>query len=596
MTMNKYYMESMLRNLSENDRELLQMIYEPKVVAVPPWDASRNLCVGPDGEIRLYGSFHRKHELDPGIIVYLSSKDCGLSWKTHLVKGEGVLGSAGYNPNTGRYITSYPNEYRRDLEISFARPGTWAIISDEGFDSTNNRYVLITEMDIHIMKNPFYLESCNRWFLMGEYTNEDYSMQIVVFYSDDDGETWTTNLLEKSVPVFPVEEPHKGLRWQQYSCEPTIVESVPGELLMIVRTTQNFHYQYKSYDYGATWTDPEPSVFHGTNTMPILYKLSDGRLIFFWCNNELMPELNHELTWPPLSNDEKAGIWEDVFTNRDANHMAISEDGGKTWKGFREVRLNGIRNRADYRSAGEIFGLDKSVHQAQIVELPFNKLLIHFGQNSAARRVMILDIDWLYEQDRHENFREGMRHVSTHMYVKSNLGGFRGFSGHCAYNRTNGALLVPDPEGNFQEVLQICRVEDDRLVYKKQGVVWNFPASKQGKVTVKLMVQKSGVSVSLCDHWYNACDETVRLNAPVTIDFTKEMSGTDLWTELTLYYDTEVGIAQILVDGKHIRNMKIAGKWPNGLSYLHIQTLAEGQDMEGTLIKELDKTVEEFIL
>lgn len=40
------------------------------------------------------------------------------------------------------------------------------------------------------------------------------------------------------------------------------------------------------------------------------------------------------------------GIWEDVFTNRDVNHAAISEDDGKSWIGMREMVLNPLRCRA----------------------------------------------------------------------------------------------------------------------------------------------------------------------------------------------------------------------------------------------------------
>lgn len=596
--MKKYYLEPMISRLTEEEKELLQRIYEPKVVTIPDSDACRNLCVTPDGEIRIYGKLDKKHPEDWGIRVYSASTDGGLTWKTHLVKEEGVLGPATYNPRTGRYISTYPNEFLPELSKTFGKEGTWAILNDEGFDSANNRFVKLTDKKVHILKNPTWLDSCDRWFIVGEYTDEEHKKYIMVSFSDDDGESWNTQILEKYAPYFEQQEPHKGPRWQQYSCEPTIVEVKPGELMMIVRTSQNYHYQYRSYDNGITWEGPEPTVFHGTITMPVLHKLQDGRIVFFWCNNEPMPERDHTLTKPELSEDEKKGVWEDVFTNRDANHLAISEDGGQTWRGMRELFLNVIRNQADFRSFGDIGSRDKSVHQAEMLELPYNKLLVHFGQNSVSRRVVILDIDWLYEQERSENFQWGLKNLTTHMYVKSNLGGYRGFSGHCAYNRTNGALLMPDPDENFEEVLQICRIEDERLVYKKQGAVWNFPASKEGTVTVKLRVLKSGVALSLCDHWYNACDESVKAVAPVSVDIIGDMcktgnAGANHWTEVSISYKLEAagGIAEIRIDGELTQTLVIPGEWPNGFSYLHIQTLAEEEDMQGTLLKELHKTV-----
>ena len=581
-----YYLENMIKNLSENDEELLKLIYEPKVVAVPPCDACRSIAVAPDGEIRIYGSINRVEQEDVGTGVYISSYDCGLSWKTKLLKSNKTLCAAGYNPKTGRYISSYPDEYRRDAYEAFGLDGTWAILNDEGFGSENNRFVKLTDKHIHIMKQPYFFEDIDRWIILGQYRKETGETHITVSYSDDDGESWTTNILEKYAPVFEVKPPHKGLRWEQYSCEPSMVKLDGGEMVMIVRTAQDYHYKYRSLDNGETWTGPEITNFHGTITMPLLYKLSDGRILFFWCNTQPLAELDHEKTWPELDPDAKKGIWEDVFTNRDANHLAVSEDNGKTWR-IRELYLNPLRNNADFRSAGGPNSHDKSVHQAQIAELPFNKILIHFGQNDICRRVVILDLDWLYETERHEDFRFGLANVSTHMYVKSNLGNYRGFSGHCAYNRTNGALLVQDPDGNSEEALQICRVEDERLVYKKQGVVWNFPASGRGEVAVKLRVNGNGVAVSLSDRWFNACDEYAPEMSHISFNMTeKTVNG---WDVLTIKYDTAKMFGEIYINSELVKTVQISLSAPYGLSYLHIQTLAESEDTEGTLIKRMDK-------
>lgn len=77
------------------------------------------------------------------------------------------------------------------------------------------------------------------------------------------------------------------------------------------------------------------------------------------------------------------------------------------------------------------------------------------------------------------------------MFVKSVSGCFmnKGIVGHCAWNRINGALLLPDPDGNGREVLQICRVRDERLVSDKQGAVWNFPTSNKGEVKLHVVLK-----------------------------------------------------------------------------------------------------------
>ncbi len=577
-------LDKMKALLTAEDEKLLKSVYEPTVVTVPPADAGCGIMVLETGEIRIYGAINKKSQQDVGTPVYISSTDCGLSWKTKLIPGN-AIGASGYNPHTGRYISVYPHETRRDLNNFINESGTWIILNDEGVDSANNRFIKISELSIHVLRKPMYFESCGRWIVLGEYRQEDNQKFVMVLISDDDGENWRVNKIEKALGKTKEAFPHEGPRWQDYVCEPTVAELSDGSFLMLVRTSTNYHHIYRSYDKGETWEGPEKSDFHSTLTMPTLQKLSDGRLVFTWCNTQPLPERNKENILPPLSDDEKSGVWEDVFTNRDANHIAISEDEGKTWMGFREIFLNTIRNNADFRSTGGADSNDKSIHQFEILELPYNKLLVHFGQNKSARKVMILDIDWIYEKSRHENFITGIGNVSTHMYIESNLGGYKGFSGHCAYNRTNGALLVRDPDMNFEEVLQIGRCEDTRLVYKKQGVVWNFPASKTGEVTVKLRVIKSGVAISLTDRWFNACDETVRTEAQFSFDYDKvNESG---WDVIKIKYDSKE--ADIYVNGDLAKNISAADSAPNGISYLHIQTLAEKEDFEGTMIKELDK-------
>ncbi len=583
----KYYIQSMIDRLNAEDTALLKRIYAPQVVAVPPSDAASSMCVTPEGEIRIYGQTDRKEPDEHGTAVYVSSTDCGLSWKLHLAPEGRFLGAAGYNPGTGRYISFLPSAHRPDVDEE-ELDGAYAILSDKGFDDVAGRPVRLGSEVTEILKQPYFIESRDRWIILGQYRLPDFSnMFILVFYSDDDGESWRHVRIPSSAPRFEPVPPHKGERWQQFSCEPTIAELSDGRLMLLVRTSQNYHYVYYSSDCGESWTEPEPSIFHGTATMPVLEKLSDGRLVMFWCNNQPLPELDHEKTWPPVGDDIVKGVWEDVFTNRDANDLAISGDDGATWTGFRELFLNPIRNSADFRSTGGIIDLDKSVHQGQMLELPYNKLLVHFGQHPASRRVIILDLDWLYETRRSENFRYGLGGVSTQMYVKSNLGSYHGFSGHCAYNRTDGALLLPDPDGNYEEVLQLCRLDDDRLVYQKQGAVWNFPASKRGEVSLRLRVAGSGVAISLCDHWYNPCDEYARREAHFSFEHSEKRE--EGWDELGFVYDTEARVCEVRLNGVSRAVLPMRCDAPYGLCYLHLQTLAERRDLCGTLVKSFEK-------
>ena len=86
-------LKRMESRLSEEGRRFLQRVYAPQVVAVPPRDAAKSLCLMPDGEIRIYGVADKKEPDDEGRQVYIASGDCGLSWKTHETP-EGALGAA----------------------------------------------------------------------------------------------------------------------------------------------------------------------------------------------------------------------------------------------------------------------------------------------------------------------------------------------------------------------------------------------------------------------------------------------------------------------------------------------------------------------
>ena len=106
----------MAAQLTESDVRLLKEIYEPTIVGVPLEDARRGLMVMPDGEIRSYGMANipdaYSHEI--GDLVYLSSRDCGLSWKK-VYAPAGALGACGpprsvlHQPGSVRLIiTSVP--------------------------------------------------------------------------------------------------------------------------------------------------------------------------------------------------------------------------------------------------------------------------------------------------------------------------------------------------------------------------------------------------------------------------------------------------------------------------------------------------------
>lgn len=565
-------LELLASRLAADDAEQLKAIYEPVVVGVPAADSRTSLCVMPDGELRCYG------EIENGPTgkkrVCLISADCGLSWKKKYMDPD-AMGSAARLPGSGRYVTVI---HRED--------GVYALLSDVGPGDPNPKTVRICDASYNDMFQPVMLKQRRRLLCTMHHmvlTDTDYQFNPVVISSDDDGESWTVHQLP-SVPRFEVCYPHAGKRWNNNGGEPYLTEMPDGRLMLIARTSQDYFYVYYSDDAGDTWTGGEPSVFHGTLTTPFFLPMSDGRTVFFWNNNRPLPELDKSLLVPPQGRDIFDGRWEDVFTNRDISHAAVSRD-CRTWTGFRELYLNSIRNESDFRSRGGLESSnDRSVHQFQAMELPFGKVLVSVGQNEVCRRLLIFDPDWLEETGRSENFRRGLQAVSTFLYVNSFSGSC--CSGHCAWNRTNGALLVPSPDGAWEEALQICRVPDPRLFSDRQGVVWNFPAMKRGSVSVELTVIDAGLRVCLCDHWMNPCDVYAPLYAAFTLELDRPRIGGGRQT-IRVEFDTEAGRASVFRGDSVLFAVKMTNPAPTGLSYLHLQTLAEGADPTGSYVHSL---------
>lgn len=586
LSMKKELLHRMESLLSEADRRELGRIHAPTVVAVPPMDTRCSICVMPNGEIRIYGVRDKRAFDDFSHPVYLASRDCGLSFKQYVP--EGITASSGTPLSNGTYL-SVVSAARTETGLPSAglgaEKGLFAVIS-HGPDDRNFRVIPIDCVDANNMYLPTEL-SCGR-ILCPAQTVIDGVTHPVVLRSDDMGESWSRTILA-ACPRHECKWPHKGLRWQNHACEPTLTELSDGSIYLLARTSLDRFYEYVSRDGGESWTEPRESVFHGTLTSPQLLRLSDGRHLCFFNNTQPLPELDHTLQRPALYPGEIDGEdGEDVFTNRDANHAAISEDDGRTWKGFREIALNLIRNDADYRVKGVPFdSRDKSVHQFQAIELPMHRVLLSYGQNAIARRAVIFDVDWLYERSRREDFRCGLGNVSTQVYLKSVPGNFR-VAGHCSWNRTNGAVLMPDPAENFEEAVFLSRLRDPRLFSETQGLVWNFPAAKRGEVRLRLAVAGGPLRLSLTDRWFNPVDETLPYYAELSFEIPKSMLPAAGYGTLTVGFDLERKTAEISVDETRLFSLPLRGEAENGLSYLVLQSPYFGEDLEGGYVKSLE--------
>ena len=511
----------------------LDKIYAPVVVGVSPCDAYVGLAKMENGEWRHYNYGENASTDKP---MYLYSRDNGKSWQTQFLPKDLPYADQ-KSPVSGEYI-----------RIFTSRSAVYALRTEGGLEG--GRHIVKIDNKLGIMnKPPIFIRGGKRVISAAHRTDRSGAY---VYYSDDDGRTWKISQ-QVNAPKHEKHGFHQGIRWNHGAVEPTVVELKDGRLWMIMRTAQDKHYQSFSTDGGETWCEPTPSPFYGTITMPTLYRMEDGRLLFFWCNTTPLPEL-------PTA----TGVWDDVFTNRDAVHVAISEDDGKTWKGFRELMLNTERN--SNRFGNTVSGQDKSVHQVQAVEVSPGKILVSAGQHAQCRRMLVFDVAWLYEPVRSNDFSDGLQQWSAFRYYK-------GIVGHCSYNRQEEALIVAHPDRPEDKVMKIGYVPNDSLLQDNEGAVWNFPAAKDGFVSLRIKLPEGAKNVDLVlnDRWFNPTDTVARYQCMYTLPVNRKQLKIrdDKWHTVTVDWQKNHH-AVVRVDGKKRGTLPLVSPTEHGISYLHL--------------------------
>lgn len=98
---------------------------------------------------------------------------------------------------------------------------------------------------------------------------EQEAWEAFVDISPDAGETWTSsNIIQAGVP----RDPGKGI------IQPTLWESQPNHVHMLLRSTEGFIYRSDSVDGGKTWREAYATMLPNNNSGIDLVKLADGML------------------------------------------------------------------------------------------------------------------------------------------------------------------------------------------------------------------------------------------------------------------------------------------------------------------------------
>ena len=256
------------------------------------------------------------------------SRDHGRSWTDKFTLQENRWGFNVKHPNLIRLsgdsvlftFTAWQSDSERNVFIkrSIDNCETWGPIeqiSEPGWYCTNNDHALRLSSGRILVPShggPAFA-----------YEGSKSKLHSFVFYSDDEGASWTM-----SEDRFTA--PGRGAH------EPTIVELDGGRLVCLMRTTNGCVYKNYSDDSGVHWSTPEPTNLEAPDSPPLAKFIPGTKDILLLWNN-----VASHSNWPrtPLT-------------------AAISSDGGETWGRFKD-----IDNREDHDAAyaGLTFSGDEAI-------------------------------------------------------------------------------------------------------------------------------------------------------------------------------------------------------------------------------------------
>lgn len=378
--------------------------------------------------------------------------------------------------------------------------------------------------------------------------------ETIVQYSDDGGKTWTAS---DSKLVAPCYAGFNGAN--EGACEPAIEQLDDGRVWMLMRTQAGFLYESYSSDEGTTWKKAIASRFNTSTGPPNIMRHSNGWLVVTWNNCELPQRL--------------AGAG--VYGGRDALHIAISEDEGKTWRGFREIYLDHRRNENPAQSGdrGTAYPLGAYTSDGKIVILA--------GQGAEGRNPILIDPAWIIQTEAATDFSDGLKQWSVYKH--------HGPANRWWRARAVGCELVPNPSQPNRKSLQL-RKPDDRPA---DGATWNFPNGWKGSLTARVMLLNGsqGGVISLNDRMFDPVNNygeefavfRVELNPDGKIGNVTLLP--DVWSEITLTWDLSKQTCEVAVDGHHAVHLPIQNQTLNGLSYLRLRSSSKTLDPAGFLVE-----------
>ncbi len=192
---------------------------------------------------------------------------------------------------------------------------TWVKTSQDGGETWSDAYELVKgDKGGRGPVKDKLIELADGTWLAGA-SNEVKDWEVFVDRSEDKGKTW------KSSPYFGIDSVEiKG----KGAIQPTMWESKPGNVHMLVRTTGGVIGRSDSYDNGKTWSQIKKTDMPNPNSGIDLAKLADGTLALAY-----NPDGKNWGSRSPLS-------------------LAMSYDNGKTWPDKIDLDKGGKEDEYSY--------------------------------------------------------------------------------------------------------------------------------------------------------------------------------------------------------------------------------------------------------
>lgn len=343
----------------------------------------------------------------------------------------------------------------------------------------------------------------------------------VVYFSDDAGTTWQRSPDRLQVVLATPNVTRYG------AVEPALLELAPDRIWMLVRDRGGRLWQSVSTD-GARWPALTRTDFVSSDSPAALLRLRDGRIVLF---------LNACQNWTDPRSYAMGG--------REVLHAAISADGGRSWRGFRD-----ILHETDVVSGG-----DRGTAYPSAVETRSGKIVVMSGQGEGKRALVGFDPAWLEERASRDDLTAGP--VGWTQY------GAEGLAVETLSDGTRAVALALPAAGT-------------------SGATWNFPLAGAGELRARIRVPAAvrELKLSLTDH-FNRIDDRRAAEHAVWSAAGPALAALQggAWHDLQLAWAgaTAAGKLDVTIDGRTVATLAAQRPALHGVNHLRLEFRAANE-------------------